>query len=222
MARKVSDEASSAMRCAWNLRPSTMNVTSDSVGLFTYCSPRYTCGVGGAGAQSIGAVALAFFASSNRAPAHGRHRQDHLTGDNLRQNTPGNSQAQPCTVASHSPLQERQAGVPGCAYARYQIFDRGRPYNLGDGRVLSRKRRHGGRGSTCGLSQGGGVAGRVCEDGDEDVEALAVDEDGLEVLLAAQARQGGGGAVLHDAVGRVHGVHDLVQHLALNLVLQPL
>ena len=104
---------------------STRNVTSDSVGLLTYCSPRYTCGaaaqhqpcdavllehdaskstysfqntrslqrrhctgaaqhsladglltcgVGGAGAQSMGAVALAFRASSNSAPAHSKLR----------------------------------------------------------------------------------------------------------------------------------------------------
>ncbi len=75
---------------------------------------------------------------------------------------------------------------------------------------------------TCGLAEGGGVAGGVGEDGDEDVKALAVDEDGLEVGLAAQARQSGRGAVLHHAVCRVHAVHDLVQHLALDLVLQPL
>jgi hypothetical protein len=37
MARKASLEASSAMRCAWKARPSTMNVTSLSVGLLTYC-----------------------------------------------------------------------------------------------------------------------------------------------------------------------------------------
>lgn len=40
---------------------------------------------------------------------------------------------------------------------------------------------------TCGFSQGGGVTGGVGEDGDEDVEALAVNEDGLEILLAAEA-----------------------------------
>ena len=53
---------------------------------------------------------------------------------------------------------------------------------------------------TCGFALVGGVAGGVGEDGDEDVEALAVDEDGLEVLLAAEARKRGAGAVLHDAV----------------------
>ena len=41
--RKVSEDASRAMRCAWKVCPSTRNVTSDSVRLLTYCSPRYTC-----------------------------------------------------------------------------------------------------------------------------------------------------------------------------------
>ncbi len=36
----------------------------------TQLQDRHTCGVGGAGAQSIGAVAFAFLASSNSAPAH--------------------------------------------------------------------------------------------------------------------------------------------------------
>jgi hypothetical protein len=57
----------------------------------------------------------------------------------------------------------------------------------------------------------------------QDAEAAAVDEDGLEVLLAGQAREGSGGAVLHRRVRRVHhGVQDVVQHAPLYLVLQPL
>ena len=53
--RKVSEEASNAMRCAWKRRPSTRNVTSLSVALFTYCSPRYTCW-GGQGAAHASAA----------------------------------------------------------------------------------------------------------------------------------------------------------------------
>mmetsp|Transcript_28795 Transcript_28795/g.73394 ORF Transcript_28795/g.73394 Transcript_28795/m.73394 type:complete len:214 (-) Transcript_28795:1240-1881(-) len=72
MARNASEDASSAMRCAWNLRPSTMNVTSASVGLLTYWEPRYTVLVGCAGRQSMGAVALILRASSSTALAASR------------------------------------------------------------------------------------------------------------------------------------------------------
>jgi hypothetical protein len=45
----------------------TRNVTSDSVGLLTYCSPRNTLRPG-CSSSGGSPVALAFFASSNSAP----------------------------------------------------------------------------------------------------------------------------------------------------------
>ena len=75
---------------------------------------------------------------------------------------------------------------------------------------------------TCCLLVADGVPGGVCEDVQEDVQPLAVHEDCLEVVLASQAGERGGGAVLHDGIGAVHGVQDLVQHLARDLLLQPL
>jgi hypothetical protein len=48
-------------------RTCTRNVTSDSVGLLTYCSPRNTLRPG-CSSSGRSPVALAFFASSNSAP----------------------------------------------------------------------------------------------------------------------------------------------------------
>ena len=60
------------------------------------------------------------------------------------------------------------------------------------------------------------------EDVQQHIDALALYEDVAEVRLLGQAREGHGRALLDGDVGREQGVHDLVEHLALDALLQPL
>ncbi len=59
----------------------------------------------------------------------------------------------------------------------------------------------------------------VHDEGQEDVQPLPLDEDGLKVSSLSKPSQGCDGALLHELVGGMHGVHCLLQHLPLQLVL---
>lgn len=57
---------------------------------------------------------------------------------------------------------------------------------------------------------------------DQDIDALPVYEDVPQVLLLDQPGQSHCGSLLDDGIAGNQGVYDLVQHLALYPVLQPL